>query len=183
MGGKKSCINFIKNDSYPYQMQSFTNLRRTKQYLRELKEWTSNEIESFPTHKKGDILLILNSKRIYEPYVAQDYVEKGAIIGGAVSKRPAPNQWGISPVRVIGTDTINYYDPEMEMDLNISPDNKQSELHVDGYEWRNLSGRMPSYVWLPHAERVNSFREILPHFLNGKTAKLEQILDDYYSSL
>ncbi len=94
-------------------MNKFTPKTRTTEYLRKIKNRVQDD---FPANERGDVLLLLSSSRIYEPYVddeafkyvARKYFPEGLdfLVGNAV--------------RVTGDSDINYYAPHQEKDLRIT---------------------------------------------------------------
>lgn len=143
-------------------MKLFTSKTRTREYLRKIKNRGQDD---FPANERGDVLLVLSSSRIYEPYVddeefkhvARKYFSEGLefLVGNAV--------------RVMGDSEIDYYAPGMENDLQIRYEgtisfpviirtgtssasrdattkrvtissktrfNERVKMHLDAYEWR-----------------------------------------------
>jgi|SRR3989344_624240 len=59
-------------------------------------------------------------------------------------------------------------------------------MHIDAYEFGLFVGNYcesPSYIWLPHPDNLNQFKDILCGFVPDKKRRniLEKSLDHYYS--
>lgn len=195
-------------------MNQFTSKRRTKEWLRKLKIRAKDD---FPTNQRGDVLLLLSSSGIYEPFlddgllgtvVARKYFEEGLdfLIG--------------MPCSVIGYSGINYYAPHQEKDLQIINEgtipfplimrtrtssvlhdattkevtisskaeyDQRVKMHLDAYEWRHFvrsaDKQPPSYIWLPHPEYLDKFKEILRSIVPEEKRRqpIEEKLNVYYS--
>lgn len=90
----------------------FTQERRTQQYIKEI---IKRGKEDFPANERGDVILMLSSSGIYEPYVYSDLLKN-------VSRKYFPEGLEFlvgSTVHVTGDSDINYYAPHMERDLRI----------------------------------------------------------------
>ncbi len=189
----------------------FTNKERTKQYLAEIRKAMKGE-KYFPANQTGDVVLMLSSVQIYEPYVdyealkhvARRYIKEGLefMVGNAY--------------KVTGESNINYYAPHKEKDLKIrylreiqyplllttrtssalrnsmqskititSQEEWDKKMHIDAYEWKYLAvfgtTRDLSYVWLPHPECAEEFKEIVRTVVQRERAEvIERKLDEYY---
>ncbi len=197
-------------------MKLFTSQTRTEEYLKEIKSRDQND---FPAHQAGDVLLLLSSSEIYEPYLDDSFL--GTVVARKYFEEGLDFLVG-KPCSVTGYSSINYYAPHREKDLRIKYEgiipfplimrtktlsalhnattkiatisseaeyNQMVKMHLDAYEWRHFVRRnsesTPSYVWLPHPEYLDAFKEILRSIVPEEKRRrpIEERLDKHYSKI
>jgi len=127
----------------------YNNLRRSKEYIQELKGWVEDnihgdlDIRSFPQNQEGDIVLITCTRGFYIPYI--DFGHHVSI-----KEVRAQKKLELTVAKVLGDSGINYYDP-LENDLKL--------MCIDS-KIRYLSAvdAGGNYIFLPHPKTFIDFK-------------------------
>lgn len=167
-----------RTESYIKQLDKWA--RKIKEYRRNKEindEWDGEEwlhkVRTFPINKKGDILLITNSKNTFATHsFGQRCVEREGGLDGKIC-------------RVLGlfdNTTASYHPPEGDYDLEVSLDGEIFLRYVDEHTIAYADSSLPAYIFLPNKKLFKKFKRFLPSFTE-RPNKLKKFLKRYYSQL
>ena len=192
-------------------MNQFTNKERTKQYLAEIKRAMKREKYFPANQIGDIVLMLsaagiyepyVDNEML--KHVAKRYVKEGLefmvgsacrVTGESNINYYAPHKEKDLKIKYLGeiqypllitTRTSSALKNSMRSKIIIaSQEEWDQKMHLDAYEWKYLAvlgnTRDLSYVWLPHPECADEFREIVRNIVQPERAQMiERRLDEYY---
>lgn len=173
----------------------YNSEKRTLEYI-SLVEKLTNDGNWKSLEKKGDSVLILNTRRLYIPEIGLlEVTRKYFDLTLEMSKKDiTASHWHLSPVddlqatiaTVVGDSfkflDINYDAPHRKKDLALRcQDNEIRYTNAYGNTY-SKEHRDDCFVFLPHPAVLEQFKTILPRIAKDEN-KVQEILEKYYATL
>lgn len=175
-------------------MRVYNTEKRTEFYIKQLDKWARkikeyrrdkeindegndeeqlHKVRTFPINKKGDILLIINSKNTFATHsFGQRCVERRGELEGKICQ----------VLGLFDNTTASYHPPDGDYDLEVKLDGEIFLRYVDEHIIAYADSSLPAYVFLPNKKLFKKFKRFLPLFTE-RSNKLKKILKRYYSQL